>query len=40
MKELEALNKMLDAVFAYGPSRKKKKKTRVKKVKGKRKSNA
>lgn len=40
MKELEALNKMLDAVVAYGPSRKKKKKARVKKLKAKRKLSA
>lgn len=35
MKELEALNKMLGAVFAYGPSKeKKKKKKKVPRSKG------
>lgn len=44
MKELDALNKMLDVVFAYGPSKEKKKKkkkaNRTKHLKAKRKSNA
>jgi hypothetical protein len=31
MKELAAINKMLDAIFAYGSSRKKKKARKIKK---------
>jgi hypothetical protein len=44
MRELEALNKMLGVIFAYGPSKEKKKKNkktpRAKKLKASRKSNA
>jgi hypothetical protein len=42
MKELEALNKMLDVVLAYRPPRKKKKKkaTRSKKINIKKRSGA
>ena len=41
MNKLQALNKMLGIVLAYGPSRKKKKKSaRAKKANAKRKLNA